>query len=99
MNQHRKELIETEENKLFEIRIDDEFRLAISRSLKCGEWLYRNCASARILAGSEPYSEGDSRGETSIETYLEVLPITQRNRLFKTAKPLFIGSIPIAASK
>jgi len=33
-----------------------------------------------------------------METCLDVLPITHRNSLFKTAKPLFIGSIPIAAS-
>ena len=44
-------------------------------------------------------AEGDSRAVTSTETVLDVLSITQRNRPFKTAKPSFIGSIPIAASQ
>ena len=57
-----------------------------------------NCASAKILARPQKYSEGALSTETPTETHLDVLLITLQNWLFKTAKPLFIGSIPIAAS-
>jgi hypothetical protein len=33
-----------------------------------------------------------------MDNNMEELQDTQQNSLFKTAKPLFIGSIPIAAS-
>src|SRR6185369_17188300 len=72
---------------------------ALSAEILCLQEVCKECTNEKISGRTRPYSGGRRTGKKLTDNNSEVLRDTQQKALFKSAKPLFIGSIPIAASK